>query len=46
MAEENKNCPEDNMVYVLEGEPDEVFDADGNRINVTPEQEKEIEKQI
>lgn len=33
-------------VYVLEGEPDEVFNAQGERIEVTPEQEKEIEDQI
>lgn len=41
---ENKVC--DDTVYVLEGNPDEVFDAQGNRIQLTPEQEKEIEAQI
>lgn len=49
MAEEKKipetSCPDD-TVYVLEGNPDEVYDANGDRIPVTPEQEKEIEDQI
>ncbi len=40
-----QDCKDD-TVYVLEGEPDEVFDAQGNRIDVTPQQETEIEKQI
>lgn len=38
--------PENQKVYVLEGEPDEVFDEQGNRLELTPEQVKEIEKQI
>lgn len=37
---------DDQTVYVLEGEPDEVYDAQGNPIKVTPEEEKEIEDQI
>ncbi len=49
MAEEKKtpeeSCPDD-TVYVLEGNPDEVYDAQGNRIELTKQQEKEIEDQI
>lgn len=37
---------EDQTVYVLEGNPDEVYDASGNRLNLTEEQKKEIESQF
>lgn len=40
-----KSCGDD-TVYVLEGNPDEVYDAQGNRIELTEEQKKEIEAQI
>lgn len=33
-------------VYVLEGEPNEVFNAQGQPIPLTPEEEKEVEAQI
>ncbi len=41
----SQSCPDD-TVYVLEGEPNEVYDAQGNRIELTPEQQEQIEKQI
>lgn len=47
--EEKNNRPEEkneDTVYVLEGEPDEVYDAQGNRIQLTDQQKKEIEEQI
>ncbi len=41
------NTPESqDEVYVLEGEPNEVFNAQDQRISLTPEEEKEIESQI
>lgn len=42
--EEQQTC--DDTVYVLEGNPDEVFNAQGERLELTPEQKKEIESQI
>ncbi len=47
MTQQTANTPASNdEVYVLEGEPDEVFNAQGQRLDLTPEEEKEIESQI
>jgi hypothetical protein len=32
-------------VYELEGEPNEVFDAQGNPVTLTPEQQQELENE-
>lgn len=36
----------DTTVYLLEGNPDEAYDAQGNRIELTAEQKKELEAQL
>lgn len=40
------STPNNDEIYVLEGEPNEVFNAQGERIQLTPEEEKEVEAQI
>lgn len=42
----NSTSNQNDELYVLEGEPNEVFNAQGQRIELTPEEEKEVEAQI
>lgn len=37
---------QEQKVYVLEGDPNNVYDAQGNKLDLTPEQKQEILAQL